>query len=84
MNSNPNEYPMKRIVLIVLSAFSLLGFAQKKGITFQVEELSKPENTIPMCSGNTIFERLILSEEDLEYEPVRRDSTEYPSYRSPK
>lgn len=68
---------MKILLLAGLFAISLSGFAQK-GITFQVEKLSKPAKKLIMRPGNTIYERMILSEKKLHYHQVIRDSIDYP------
>jgi len=66
---------MKTIKLILLFCLPLSGFAQN-GITFQVEELSKPKEYLFMRPSAEIYERLILS--DVNMYPVRNQSIDFP------
>jgi len=50
---------MKIKTLILLIAIPLSAFAQN-GVTFQIEELSKPKESLPLNSFNEICENLIL------------------------
>jgi len=54
---------MKRAMTIMtlLTVLPLIGFAQN-GITFQVEELSKPEKLLRMLPSEETYEWLILSD----------------------
>ena len=47
---------------LILLFFLPLGIFAQNGITFQVEELSKPEKTLRVQSSDDIYESLILSD----------------------
>ena len=64
---------MKKMLLTLSAALSFtLAFA---GITFQVEELSKPEKLLRMTPYEEIYENLILEDANFERFNVRIDST---------
>ena len=68
---------MKRIILILSVFFPLSIFAQK-GITFQVEELSKPESLLDLYSFDDICRMLILHDAE-EYIYIS-DTEKYMNY----
>ena len=55
----------------------LLTFAQS-GITFKVEELSRPEKPLWLTSPNQIYHRLILSDVNMSDLDIKRDSIDFP------
>ena len=56
---------MKKLLFCLCLFGNLSAFAQHK-VTFEVEELSKPEKLLPVRSCEDIYKRLILSEAGLE------------------
>ena len=52
---------MKKLLFCLCLFGNLSAFAQHK-VTFEVEELSKPEKLLPVRSCEDIYKRLILSE----------------------
>jgi hypothetical protein len=65
---------MKKILLIsVMTCCSLTAYCQK-GITFSVEELSKPENLLPTSSYSDICAKLILSDANMRPSQAKKDS----------
>ncbi len=63
-------------LLISLMTFAYLGLnSYAKDITFKVEELKIAEQPLPNESYIEIIRRLILEEAQIEYSPVRRDTT---------
>ena len=52
-------------------------FAQN-GITFQVEDLSKPENLLRLNSHEDIFQRLILSDVRMSSYQIERENIDFP------
>ena len=56
---------MKKLLFCLCLFGNLSAFAQHK-VTFEVEELSKPEKLLPVGSCEDIYKRLILSEAGLE------------------
>ena len=61
MNNLEYRCKMKRTVLVFLVCLPLSVFAQN-GITFKVENLSKPEKLLRLNSYDDIYKRLILSD----------------------
>ena len=70
---------MKRImtILTTLVVIPLIGFAQN-GITFQVEELSKPENHLFMVPSEKIYESLILSDIEMYLKKIEDEGIDFP------
>ncbi|MDR3272517.1 MAG: DUF4419 domain-containing protein [Flavobacteriaceae bacterium] len=69
---------MKKFFLLSsMIVLSISLFAQK-GITFQVEELSKPEGLLLEISSENIYKRLILKDADLYLNQVIKDSISFP------
>lgn len=62
LNKKPDH--MKHLIKILLIYFPLTLFAQE-GITFEVEELSKPDKLLRVQSYNSIYKNLILKDADL-------------------
>jgi hypothetical protein len=55
----------------------ILGLAQN-GITFQVEELDRPDKLLPEVATNRIFKNLILDDAKIETRVKVRDTINYP------
>ena len=55
---------MKKLLFCLCLFGNLSAFAQHK-VTFEVEELSKPEGLVRMQSYREVWERLILSDVEL-------------------
>ncbi|MDR1518060.1 MAG: DUF4419 domain-containing protein [Dysgonamonadaceae bacterium] len=54
-------------------------FAQKpQGLTFQIEELSKPEGLLPVKSYDDIYKSLILKESQINEYRLKKDSVDFP------
>ncbi|MCL2247232.1 MAG: DUF4419 domain-containing protein [Lentimicrobiaceae bacterium] len=70
---------MKRVmtILTALTVIPLIGFAQKK-ITFQVEELSKPETYLFMQQSKDIYEGLILSDVKMHPQIIKDEGIDFP------
>ena len=68
---------MKTTVLTFLFCISLSAFAQK-GITFQVEKLSKPEELLNLTSFDEICKRLILSDVKMSSYEIERENINFP------
>ncbi|WP_298652600.1 DUF4419 domain-containing protein [uncultured Proteiniphilum sp.] len=68
---------MKKLTLLLCIFTSLQGYCQN-GITFSVEDLSKPEKLLYEQSGKSIYERLIASDVDLWPHKIQKDSIKFP------
>lgn len=68
---------MSRIVLFLMVCFPLTIFAQN-GITFQVENLSKPENLLRLNSHEDIYKSLILSDVSMSSYRIDRENIDFP------
>jgi len=68
---------MSKIVLFLMVCFPLSIFAQN-GITFQVENLSKPEKLLRLNSGEDIYKRLILSDVRMSSYQIERNNIDFP------
>lgn len=67
-----------RIKLVLFFCFiSITAFAQN-GITFEVEELSKPEIWLSTRSCDDIYKELILSDVKLWLGKVKRENIDFP------
>ncbi len=63
--------------MVLAVCLSLTVFAQN-GITFQVEELSKPEKLLRLSAVDDIFKRLILSDIQMSLSEVERENIDFP------
>jgi len=68
---------MKTKILTLLVCLPLSVFAQN-GITFQVEELSKPEKYLFMRPSKDIYEWLILSDINMYPRQIEREGIDFP------
>ena len=70
---------MKKVmtILAALIVMPLIGFAQN-GITFQVEELSKPEKYLLMRPSEEIYEWLILSDVNMYPKKIKDEGIDFP------
>lgn len=68
---------MKKLTLLLCILTSLQGYCQN-GITFSVEDLSKPGKLLYEQSGKSIYERLIASDVDLWPHKIQKDSITFP------
>ena len=68
---------MKTTVLTFLFCISLSAFAQK-GITFQVEELSTPEELLRLTSSDDVCKKIILSEVKMSLYEIKRRRIRFP------
>ena len=68
---------MKKAVLILLIFLPLSVFAQN-GLTFQIENLSKPEKLLRLNSYEDIYKRLILSDVSMSSYSVERENINFP------
>jgi len=68
---------MKKIFLILLICLPLNIFAQS-GITFQVENLSKPEKLLRLNSYDDIYKRLILSDVGMSFYEIEKENIGFP------
>lgn len=66
---------MKKIIFISLIIIPLLSFGQ--GITFKVEELSKPEKLLYLQSYNDIYKSLTLKDASLSKWDIERSGTDF-------
>src|SRR5690606_25821673 len=67
---------MKKIIFICCIFFSFNCYSQE-GITFSVENLSKPEKVLHEQSSKTIYENLISSDVRLSVGKVQKDSIQF-------
>lgn len=68
---------MKKIFFICCIFFSFNCYSQE-GITFSVENLSKPEKVLHEQSNKTIYESLISSDVRLSVGKIQKDSIQFP------
>ncbi len=68
---------MKKLLFCLCLFGNLSAFAQHK-VTFEVEELSKPEGLVRMQSYREVWERLILSDVELRPFEVEENNINYP------
>lgn len=68
---------MKKIFFILMICFPLSTFAQD-GITFRVENLSKPEKLLRLASDEDIYKWLILSDVNLRPYDVENENIDFP------
>ena len=68
---------MRTIKLFLLFCLPLNVFAQH-GITFQVEELSKPEDYLFMLSSEEIYQGLILSDVNMYPRQAKNEGIDFP------
>ena len=68
---------MKTKILTLLVCLPLSAFAQN-GITFQIEELSKPEQHLFMRPSNDIYEWLILSDVNMYPFQIEKEGIDFP------
>ena len=64
---------MRNLIPIILIFCSFCSYAQN-GITFKIEELSKPENLLRLKSHDDIYKDLILSEVSLSKGDINRNN----------
>ncbi len=69
---------MKKIVLFLLSVSVSCAAVAQSGITFKVEELSKPEYHLHEVSSKMIYKNLIMSDLGIDSRFAARDSTALP------
>lgn len=67
---------MKKIIFICCIFFSFNCYSQE-GITFSVENLSKPEKVLHEQSSKTIYENLISSDVRLSVGKIQKDSIQF-------
>ena len=68
---------MKKIFLIISICLPLNIFAQNE-ITFQVENLSKPENLLRLNSSDDIYKTLILSDVQMSAYDIEKENINFP------
>ena len=67
-----------RNVLFCLFILCSVSAVAQKGVTFKIENLSKPEELLDLYSHNEIYERLILSDMDIAPYKVKMDNLKIP------
>ena len=67
---------MRKTLLIFMLCMAVTTFAQK-GITFSVEELSKPNKLLNLQSSNDILEYLIHSDKDISYYDIKHRNIDF-------
>jgi hypothetical protein len=68
---------MKERLIFILTLLPLLTFAQP-GITFKIEDLSKPEKSLWLTAPDKVYQRLILSDVNMSDFDIKRDSIDFP------
>ena len=68
---------MKIRLIFILASLQLLTFAQT-GITFKIEDLSKPEKPLWLTPPEKVYNRLILSDVNMSEFEIKRDSVDFP------
>jgi hypothetical protein len=68
---------MKERLIFILTLLPLLTFAQP-GITFKIEDLSKPEKSLWLTSPDKVYQRLILSDVNMSDFDIKQDSIDFP------
>jgi hypothetical protein len=68
---------MKKTLLFLIVCFSLSIFAQD-GVTFQVENLSKPEKLLWLKSPDDIYKNLILSDVNMYSYKIEKEQINFP------
>lgn len=67
-----------RNVLFCLFILCSVSAVAQKGVTFKIENLSKPKELLDLYSHNEIYERLILSDMDIAPYKVKKDNLKIP------
>jgi len=67
---------MKKILTIILIGFSIITFGQN-GITFEIENLSKPQKTLYLQSYEDIYKDLILKDVNLSKRDIKRNGIDF-------
>lgn len=68
---------MRYTLIILLMVLPVMVFSQN-GITFQVEELKRPEELLRLTSSNDIFRELILQDEDMSEYDLTKQNIDFP------
>ena len=68
---------MKKIILVLFTFFLLIGFTQNE-ITFQIENLSKPEELLRVSSSDDIYKKLILSDVNMYSYKAEKEQINFP------